>query len=186
MIYYGDYISKTYVENSDVDSFFPLVGDYGLDNYALYIWAERYPVDTGSLIIYRDYSYIASSGIVYVLHGDSVMKPLTWANPDRFTPLPQIISEWEVISYNSIYAKDDKFIYVQDKVLTWVDPEKFILLSFPISEESLSHGIYAKYDTSIYYKDQILTWADYDSFELIDGVTAKDKNNTYKNGKIVQ
>ena len=146
MIYYGDDVSKTYIENLDVDSFFPLIGDYALDNWALYIAWQRYPVDTGSLIIYEYSSYIASSGIVYNINGEWDMKALAWVDPENFMPLSYSLSGW-AISYNWIYAKDDKFIYVQD---------------------------------------QILSGADYDTFEIIDAWTAKDKNHTYKNGKIVQ
>lgn len=145
MIYYGDDISKTYIENSDVDSFFPLIGDYALDNWALYIAWQRYPVDTGSLIIYGYSSYIASSGTVYFLIGEDGMKPLTWVDPEKFSPISYPRSEEVMLS--SMYAKDDKFIYA---------------------------------------RGQILSGADYDTFEIIDAWTAKDKNHTYKNGKIIQ
>ena len=86
------------------------------------------------------------------------------------------IQTFQLLGLN--YAKDKNNIYRWSNFITWADIESFIVLG--------DFSPYAKDKNNVYIWSKILTWADVSSFEIIDINTAKDKNHTYKNGKIVE
>lgn len=110
----------------DFQTFVPLGWSYGLDDYALYIGTERYPIDRKSLIIYRDYNYLASSGAVYRMSEGS-LHLISGADIWSFEPLSQQLEDGTLF-YGSPYARDSDHVYHRNTILSWADVKTFTLI----------------------------------------------------------
>jgi hypothetical protein len=92
---------------------------------------------------------------------------------------------FEVLRYG--YAKDSKAAYFLDKVIAGADPQTFQIVSPDHAANwAWSFGRYAKDANHVYYKENVIPDADAATFVVVDEREFKDKNHTYREGRVVE
>ena len=91
---------------------------------------------------------------------------------------------FEALGYG--FAKDAKQAYFLDKVIAGADPHTFRIVSpdHP-ANWAWTFARYAKDANRVYYKGEIVPDADAATFEVVNEREFKDKNHTYREGRVV-
>lgn len=77
---------------------------------------------------------------------------------------------------NSSYFKDKNSVYFQGLKIEWANPKTFYIIDY---------SCYSKDKKNIFWCENKIKKADYNTFVLLNSFVAKDKNNTYYAGRII-
>ena len=88
---------------------------------------------------------------------------------------------FEVIGYD--WGKDKNNVYYHSSIVDGADPEFFELIG---KDGIFGATSYAKDNNHIYYRDSILDNVDPKTFVFLERGYAKDINNVYKNGEVLE
>ncbi len=123
------------------------------------------------------------SHVIYLGDGPKTIAIIKDANPDTF----QLVGTCQAVEKSyAAYAKDSRFVYVENEAIIGADASSFQLIStFSYQDEEMPMGYsFAKDNKNIFYNcGKKLEGADYATFEYIGNGIARDKNYTYNLGE---
>lgn len=147
---------------------------YAKDKNSVYLINESfiYPINCDpNTVKILDQWYIKDSKNIYWRSRLWILK-IDWADMKTFKILTKK------------YAKDKNNVYTAGKPIKWADPETFQLL------RSSNNFNYAKDKNKIYFwfldECKEIYWIDYNTFQDLWNSYAKDKNNVYRLGTVIE
>ncbi len=161
------------------------------DDYRVFVAPNNDPIqvkgaDPVSFDFNNGNQYPSDKNHVYYMkynYDDSGISILQDADPKSF----KVLGECRMIEiYGTLLAKDSKHVYVENKIIPYIDTESFnFITKFSLDSVDLPAMFsFSKDKNNIYYNcGKILEGADYNTFEYIGNGVAQDKNYTYKLGE---
>ncbi len=152
------YNGKTIVE-ANINTFRVLQGRYAKDTANIYY--EGRIIENADIKSFSTINNYYAKDHENVFFCDIIMSDLD-------------IDTFEFIS--DFHIKDRYSVFFQEQKIDGANPQKF----YQVEKTN-----YAKDDKSIFWREKKVEVADYETFEILDNTAAKDKNNFYYAGRII-